>query len=56
MYVLKAKSVVLAMLTKYKTIVERQLEHVMNVLRTNNDGKNVSKAFDEFLSQQGIAR
>ena len=49
MFVLKAKSKVLAKLKEWKTLVERQSEHKVKVLRMDNDGEYVSKAFDDFL-------
>ena len=36
--------------------MERQSEHVVKVLRTDNGGEYISKAFDDFLSKNGIAR
>src|SRR5450631_1333284 len=55
-YVLKSKSEVLARFKEWKTLVERQSEHVVKVLRTDNGGEYISKAFDDFLSKHGIAR
>ena len=53
---LKSKSAILARFKEWKTLVERQLEHVVKVLRTDNDGEYVSKTFDDFLSKHDIAR
>ena len=36
--------------------MERQLEHVVKALRTDNDGKYISKAFDDFLIKHDIVR
>jgi hypothetical protein len=55
-YVLKSKSEVLTRFKEWKTLVERQSEHVVKVLRTDNQGEYVSKTFDDFLSKHGIAR
>ena len=55
-YVLKSKSEVLARFKEWKTLVERQSEHVVKVLRTDNGGEYISKAFDDFLIKNGIAR
>ena len=54
-YVLKAKRKVLARFKEWKTLVGRQLEHVVKVLRMDSGGENVSKAFDDFWSKHGIA-
>ena len=56
MYVLKSKSEVLARFKERKTLVERQSERVVKVLRINNRREYVSKAFDDFLSKHDIAR
>ena len=53
---LKAKNEVLERFKEWKTLVERQLEHVMKVLKTVNGGEYVSKVFDDFLSKHSIAR
>lgn len=45
-YVFKAKNEVLARFKKWKTLVYRQTEHVVKVLRMDNVGKFVSHAFD----------
>jgi len=55
-YVLKSKKEVLVRFNKWKTLVERQSEHVVKVLRTDKDGKYISKAFDDFLSKHDIAQ
>jgi transposase InsO family protein len=55
-YVLKSKKEVLARFNKWKTLVEMQSEHVVKVLRTDKDGKYISKAFDDFLSKHDIAQ
>jgi len=55
-YVLKSKKEVLARFKGWKTLVERQSEHVVKVLRTDNGGEYVSKVFDDFLSKHDIAR
>jgi transposase InsO family protein len=55
-YVLKSKSEVLARFKEWKTLVERQSKHVVKVLRSDNGGEYISKAFVDFLSQHGIAR
>ena len=34
----------------------KTIEHVVKVLRTDNGGEYISKAFDDFLSKNGIAR
>ena len=35
--------------------MDRQSEHVVKVLKMNNDGEYVSKAFDNILSKHNIA-
>ena len=55
MYVLKTKNEVLTRFRKWRTLLERQSEHVMMVLRMDNSGKYMSKTFDDFLSKHGIA-
>ena len=49
-----AENKVLAWFKEWKTLVERQLEHIMKVLRTDNDGRYILKAFDDFLSKYDI--
>lgn len=55
-YVLKCKSEVLPRFKEWKSLVEKQSEHKVKVLRSDNGGEYTGKAFDEFLSKHGIAR
>ena len=52
-YVLKSKSEVLTKFNKCKTLVKRQLEHVVKV---TNGEEYITKAFNDFLSKHGLAR
>ena len=54
MYILNVKNEVLARFKKWKTLVERQPEHIVKVLRMDDGGEYISKAFDEFLNKHGI--
>ena len=54
-YVLKSKSEVLPSFKKWN-LDERQLEHVVKVLRTDIGGECVSKAFKNLLNKHGIAQ
>ena len=50
-YVFKSKNDLLARFKEWKTLVERQLEYIVKVLRTDHSGEYTSKAFDDFLKQ-----
>lgn len=41
---------------EWKTLVKRALEHIVKVLRTNNDGEYVSNGCDDLLSKNNISR
>lgn len=52
---LKAKNEMLARFNEWKTLVVKQSEQVMKVLKMDNDKKFVSKSFDNFLRKHDIA-
>ena len=55
-YVLKSKNEVFDKFVEWKTLVEKQTEHKVKVLQSDNGGEYMSKAFDMFCSKEGIAR
>ena len=54
-YVFKAKIEVLVRFQEWRTLVERQLDHIMKVPRTRNGRDYILKAFNDFLSKYGTA-
>lgn len=56
LYLLKSKRQVLDKFKEWKTLVEKQSEQKIKVLRSDNGGEYISKAFDVFLHKHGIAR
>jgi len=55
-YMLKAKSECFEKFKEFKALVERQSEHNIKVLRSDNGGEYMSKQFGDFLKEHGIAR
>ena len=55
-YIIKAKSECFAKFKEWKALVEKQCEHKIKVLRSDNGGEYVSIQFDELLKHEGIAR
>ena len=56
MYTLKLKSEVLGRFKEWKALVENQSGRKVKVLRSDNGGEYTSKAFEDFLRTNGIAR
>lgn len=55
-YIIKAKSECFAKFKEWKALVEKQCEHKIKVLRSDNGGEYLSKDFDELLKHEGIGR
>lgn len=55
-YLLKLKHEILEKFKEWKTLVDKQWQHKIKVLRSDNGGEDISKAFDVFLHKHGIAR
>ena len=55
-YLIKKKSEVIEVFTKFKSMVERQSGRKLNVLRTHGGGEYVSKYFDKLCEKEGIVR
>jgi transposase InsO family protein len=55
-YLLKAKGEVFDKFKAYKALVENQISMKIKTLRFDNEGKFVSKKFDNFLHECGIQR
>jgi hypothetical protein len=55
-YSLKAKGKMFEKFKQYKALVENKISHKIKVLRSNNEGKYVSKKFDAFFTECGIQR
>ena len=53
-YVLKRKSDVFEMFKTWKALVENESGHKVKVLRSDNGGEYMSKAFEAFMSAHGI--
>jgi hypothetical protein len=41
---------------EYKVFVEKQIEKLLKTLRSKNDGKYISNAFNQFCRNNGITR
>ena len=53
-YLIKKKSEVIEVFTKFKSMVERQSGRKLKVLRTDGGGEYVSKDFDRLCEKEGI--
>jgi transposase InsO family protein len=53
-YFLKTKDEVLRTFQEFKTMAEKQTGKVIKLLRSDNGGEYVSRAFDNYLKSQGI--
>jgi hypothetical protein len=53
-YLLKAKGEVFEKFKQYKALVENEIGHKIKVLRSDNEGKFLSKKFDAILAECGI--
>ncbi len=53
-YFLKTKRESFEKFKQYKALVENEVGHKIKVLRSDNEGKYVSKKFDAFLAECGI--
>jgi hypothetical protein len=51
---LKAKGEEFEKFKQYKALVENEIGHKINVLRSDNEGEFVSKKFDAFFAECGI--
>jgi len=55
-YFLKTKDDTFAAFKEWKTMIERQTEKKVKVLRTDNGGEFCSLAFDDYCRKEGIVR
>lgn len=55
-YIIKAKSECFAKFKEWKALVEKQCEHKIKVLRSDNGHEYLSIQVDELLKHEGIAR
>ena len=53
-YLIKKKSEVIQVFTKFKSMVERQSGKTLKILRTDGGRKYVSKDFDMLCEKEGI--
>lgn len=53
-YLIKKKSYVIDVFTKFKSMVERQSGHKIKVLRIDEGGEYMLKDFDTLCTKQGI--
>ncbi|CAD7000956.1 unnamed protein product [Ceratitis capitata] len=55
-YFLNGKDEIFTKFKEYKTMVERQTENNINILRSDNGTEFVNTAFDKYLKEEGIVR
>ncbi|KAK8926133.1 hypothetical protein KSP39_PZI018401 [Platanthera zijinensis] len=56
LYFLRSKAEVLDRFKEFKNLVENQFERKVKVLRSDNGGEYCSDAFEQYCTEQGIAR